>query len=427
MNATARPPSPPAPDLPDSLSPDERRLLEEIRALEPGLRTNRAIYDLLLKPKLLGYWTFLEPVVKKGFELTDVLVVFGDVAILIEAKTRAVPEEPSDQWLEEKISEGVRQIEDRVERLRSGEVRRLVNAWRGENPWDPTRVKYYYGLVVIAPTAPPRNPHAVARDAFEKAKVEVQVITLFDLGEVLRIFDTAYDVIVWYEMRRDYLRHQPALLGREQQAFCAMIELWDELWKRDPEQGRKLQEYFAELANAVLGTQRATAEGQSLWASSKLIDLCLRPLELEAPRDARGRPAPDDRHSMRIEVAEAFAEISRQRRSHYGRMLLEAADQAISTGRPAIRRSPSPSRSRSYAFLATPLGKEPTEWELAELGSDTLDQHDTESCVVAGASAASIRLTYDLLVRSIRREDPEPEPLPAGLVFNPKTGLIERR
>jgi len=105
----------------------------ELQELEPGLRTNRVLHDLLLKPRLLGYWTFLEPGTK-NLEIADVLILFGDVALFVQAKTRAVSRPPSNVWVQEAIADAIEQVNDRVADLRAGKVKTIRNEWRGEVP-----------------------------------------------------------------------------------------------------------------------------------------------------------------------------------------------------------------------------------------------------------------------------------------------------
>lgn len=412
-------------DMPPGIGdPEERALYRELMNLEPGLRTNRALFEILLKPRLLGYWTFLEPGTK-NLEVADVLVLFGDVAILVQAKTRAVAREPSPVWVQEAIADAIKQVNDRVADLRSGRIKTVSNEWRGELPWDPARIKHYYGLVVLAPTMPPLNPLELVPDEFAQSQVPVQVITLFDLAEVLRLFDTAYDLIVYYEVRLEYMRRNPLLLANEQEALFSIIGIWDQLWKGDPSEGRKLQEYLLSLGNAVYQTKLATTEGGELWAASKLIDLALRPIEEAAPVGSDGRPVPDEGHALRVRVTEAMAEMSRNRRSFYGKRWVEAADEALATVHVSVRTSHSPSRSRSYALIATPLGDDPSEEQVAEIAVATLREKGTNSCLALAASAESIRMNFEsLLHTAMRREKTE---LAGALVLAPKIAFIEPR
>lgn len=279
--------------------------------------------------------------------------------------------------------------------------------------------------MVLAPSVPPLNPLDLVPEEFRRSQVPVQVITLFDLAEVLRVFDTVYDLIVYYEMRLEYMCRYPVLLAKEKDALVEILGYWDQLWKGSIEEGKKLQEYLVALANAVLNTKLATARGYELWAASKLIDLALRLTEAPAPMGPCGKPVQDSRHETQIRLAESLAEMSRNRRSFYGKRWVEAADEAVATSRTAVRISHSPSRSRSYVLIATPLGTDPADDEISNIALQALHEKGTQSCVALAASAASIRASFESLLEAVVRR--ESSDLREELILAPKLVFIGPR
>lgn len=378
----------------------------ELLALEPGLRTNRVLHDLLLKPRLLGYWTFLEPM-HGGTEISDVVVLWEDTAILFEAKTRGVARPADIGWLREKIGEAVDQLNDRVDLLKAGGVT-LRNEWRGHVAFEPSAIKDYYGVIVLNAEFEPFEWREVADEEFQRARIPVQVFSLLDLAELLRLVDTAWDFIVHYELRAKYGRNQRMLVGREIDTFKALVGSMDELWggtRPDPEQGRVQQEYWIERANAILRTPLATDRGFEDWASSLLLDFASAPAERRAELDSAGKPSASEHHLLLVRTLAAVAEMSRNRRSEYGRRWQAAAREAVAECRLAFRSSFSPSRLRTYVLAAWPIGQDPSEEELAGLALREMTNHGSTSCLALGASAVPILEIHRALVALCRGTD----------------------
>lgn len=396
----------------------------ELLALEPGLRTNRVLHDLLLKPRLLGYWTFLEPL-HRGTEVSDVVVVFEDTALLFEAKTRSVPRPADAGWLREKIGEAVDQLNARVDQLKAGGVA-LRNEWRGELRLDPETIQDYYGVIVLNASFEAFEWRELADEEFARARIPIQVYSLLDLAELLRLVDTAWDFIVHYELRASYGRDQRMLVGREEETFVEVVGAMDRLWggpEPDPIEGRRQQNYWIERSNALLKTRLATPEGIEAWASSRLMDFACAPGEVPAPLDATGRPREDADHAMRIRAIGVVAAMSRNRRTEYGRRWLNAAREALAEGRPAYRSSHSPSRNQSYVLAAWPVGEDPVENELGAFAVREMVRHGTSSCFAVAASAAAVLETHRALEAMCRGEKVEvPE---EDFVLSPTIALIE--
>ena len=380
-------------------------VLEEIRQLEPGHRTNRVLFDFLLRPRFLGYWTFFEPE-HRGVELSDVVFVWGDTAILFEAKTRGVPRPADIGWLRDKIGQAVDQLNRRVQLLTTGTVV-LRNEWRGELRLDPTMIQHYYGVIVLTAEFEPFEWRDLADEEFQRATIPVQVFSLFDLAELLRFVDTPWDFVVYFELRARYGREHQMLVGRELDTFQEVLGMMDRLQDGTEEEGRRQQHYWLGRANAILRTQLATDEGFELWAASRLIDFAYVPSEAMAEVDSSGRPVASEGNEIFVRSLEALAEMSRNRRSEYGRRWVSAAQEAVAEGRLAFRSSHSPSRSRTYVFAAWPLGTAPREETLVALATREMEDDRTTSCVALGAPAASILETFRSLVLMCRGDESE--------------------
>jgi hypothetical protein len=104
---------------------------------------------------------------------------------------------------------------------------------------------------------------------------------------------------------------------------------------------------------------------------------------------------------------------------------VEAADEAVATSRTAVRISHSPSRSRSYVLIATPLGTDPADDEISNIALQALHEKGTQSCVALAASAASIRASFESLLEAVVRR--ESSDLREELILAPKLVFIGPR
>lgn len=397
--------------------------VQELLKLPPGVRANRVLHDILLRPRFLGYWTFLEPM-HQGTEISDVVLVWEDTAILFEAKTRGVPKPADIGWLREKLGEAVDQLNARSELLNSGTVT-LRNEWRGELCFDPSKINCLYGIVVLTADFEPFEWRELSDEECQRAKLPIQVFSLFDLDYLLKIFNTPGDLIAYYDMRARFGRERRMLVGREVETFTQLVGEWHLYWPDDPEQGSRFQHFLVDRGNAVLRTPLATDESYRLWAASLLVDMALRPAERKAEVDRQGRPIGSRKHSNFLNAVESLAELTRERRSFYGGLWHEAASEALAQGGTATTKARSEMRARSYVLVATPLGVEPSEETLRRLAGDTMVEHGTKSCLVLGASAASIKVSFETLLKWCRSETADVPP--EELILKPTIVWAERQ
>jgi hypothetical protein len=87
--------------------------------------------------------------------------------------------------------------------------------------FDPQRIRHIYGVVVLVAIFEPFEWRDLARTAAERMQIPVQVYSLFDFAELLRIFDTPYDLLVYYEVRALHGVHHRMLVGHEEETYRA--------------------------------------------------------------------------------------------------------------------------------------------------------------------------------------------------------------
>lgn len=350
--------------------------IDRLKDLQPGIRTNKALY-YLLETKVLGYWSFLEPK-HKGIELADTLVWWQDVVLLFEAKTREKSEKASEAWIRTQLNEAVAQVNEKAKMLRNGRVAELRNKWRGVVKWDPGVVKNYYGIIVLNCFSDSCDPREIATEAFKTSDIPIQVFSIFDLAELLRFINTIWDFIVYYELRRKYCTQYKVPLHEEFQTYKGILNYWEELLPEDAQEDQVKDE-----------------RGYSLLAAGYLLDLAMGSLKRRADPDKTGKIVGGPKHEQFVSSIGAIAELSRRRRSIYGRKWVEAAKQSAESGENSYRFSYCPSRSRSYILCSFDSTEHSRDIIMINLAQDAMKKHKTTSVLCLGATTNTILSAFD--------------------------------
>lgn len=164
----------------------------------------------------------------------------------------------------------------------------------------------------------------LADEEYQRATIPIQVFTLFDVAELVRIVDTPIDFIAYFENRAKYARTSRVLVGNEKETFGEVIGRLRELEEGETPRREKIQGYWLDRANAILRTKLANEQGCQDWAASKLIDFGFLPSERRAVVAANGKPVRSEEQDSFVAAIEVLAEMDRIRRTEYGRRWLAA-------------------------------------------------------------------------------------------------------
>lgn len=157
-------------------------------------------------------------------EATDVLVLFDDVALILQVKAEAVPlggpvqRDPKD-WAFKNLSKAARQVAGAARTIRDGRLPYVENERRGRVAFDGTAYPHRYGLIVLRHDSTPYDPYALSDD-LRKVETPTQVLSFTDFVNVTGVLDTPGDLINYVEHRGDIL--VPALAPKvheEQRVF----------------------------------------------------------------------------------------------------------------------------------------------------------------------------------------------------------------
>jgi hypothetical protein len=136
--------------------------------------------------------------------------------------------------------------------LRAGEVTELRNKWRGVAKWNPSQVKDYYGIIIMNHSSDLYEPRLIATEAFKKAEIPIQVFSLLDFSQLLRFVNTAWDFIVYYELRAKFGRRHDCPVHQEFETYQGILSSYDELLSEDGvsiAKAKKEQAFLLKISN----------------------------------------------------------------------------------------------------------------------------------------------------------------------------------
>ena len=138
---------------------------------------------------------------RKGEELADAVVLFDDVALLVQVKAQCGNHEPK-AWATEATLKALKQVKATHSNLVNGHIKKLKNDFYGEVDYNPTAFPNLYGIIVLAQDPAP----FVVEDLVPEVKgagFPIHVFSLNDFALIASRFDTAADFIQFLEFRTD--------------------------------------------------------------------------------------------------------------------------------------------------------------------------------------------------------------------------------
>src|SRR6266852_9358941 len=91
---------------------------------------------------------------KKGTELADAVVLFDDVALMVQVKAQYGRHDPMS-WATEKLVEAFKKLCKTHKSLIDGEIKKLKNDFYGEIDFAPQRYPNRIGLIILAHNSTP--------------------------------------------------------------------------------------------------------------------------------------------------------------------------------------------------------------------------------------------------------------------------------
>lgn len=152
-------------------------------------------------------FVFPNPRRDDGKELIDSVVYFSDCLLLVETKAKEKQPfyESQDRelrWARKKVDKAWRQLKGAHRCLRDRRVSSLTSRLRGIVKLPPVSELCCYGLIVLGHHALPYEAHGLVPE-LAGAGFPVHVFSARDFAQLLRVFTTPMDFVVYLDARAD--------------------------------------------------------------------------------------------------------------------------------------------------------------------------------------------------------------------------------
>lgn len=273
-------------------------------------------------------------------ELCDVLVLFDDIAIVIEVKTldrrgkAAWTRDEIESWTREKLADARRQIRGAIGTIKRGLIEKVANAWQGEVDLGTLGIRRYFGIAAI--DCLPSSKHGRCEPIVHgDTRCEMMELSFNELSEILQELSTLPDLVTYLDFRERFFGTSQFLGAGERdllvlhqtkypQCMEAMkagkqIVMEDGLWEQYQSLGIK-------------------AERDRQRKNGELVDFIIRRL-----RDAKGyvpdhvREDPNNANAITgtyLEAVRWLSRLSRTERIVLGEGLVKKSDLCERTLRP---------------------------------------------------------------------------------------------
>jgi hypothetical protein len=167
----------------------------------PG-KYHEALVQWLLEHTFFLDFVYRNPPEHRGRgELADAIVLFDDVALMVQVKAQFSQRAPV-RWARKELKNALKQLRHTKRMLFGGHVHELENPPFGRVPFDASLYGRQIGLIVLAQPAAPFSGEA---EVPELAQLDfpVHVLSLRDFLLLIERFDTASDLVPYLELRHD--------------------------------------------------------------------------------------------------------------------------------------------------------------------------------------------------------------------------------
>jgi hypothetical protein len=372
------------------------KALLRIKKRPVGYRSEDFV-NYFLSPWFSGYWAFPKPKYKGG-EIADSLLLWGDVAFLIEVKERKGIKSNTD-WAKHKIAKDKTKILNWVESLKTEDSIILKNKYR-EIEFPREKIKNYYGLIVLNHLSESYDANEFLRDDSTEQKVAIQVISLADIFHLLRYINTPWDFVNYFESRFRLSQKTSVKVHQEKSVFGQNLPHMYHEMKHDigKEQADDWNEFMDITIKAVNGDFQAGDPGLRRFASSFLIDSAIGGILYKAPRDRHGNFIIDDKFVSLIKSVEKLTELNRLIRAFWGERFIEKAERSLTSGNDEFVTGQSPNREICYGFIATNKTSKARERLIEKIARSILLKNNQLEGIFIAASPENIFSTFLMFV-----------------------------
>lgn len=310
-------------------------------------------------------FVFRSPRREGGKEVTDVLVLFEDVALIIQSKAQAINltnSEPSSSfdWVTKNLDKAGRQIRGAARAVRAGKMPYVENDRRGRVLFKNKDFPWLYGLVILHHQSEPYRPTELV-PILREINIPVHVFSLRDFWNLSKFLDTPGDLINYLEHRTDVLLPTlNPLVHKEQEVWIYYLEKMEEIMTL---RAKKFNYALTkqDIQSYAQGLRQIAKGKDPDWEYGLVIDHMIEKIhdvdpELEALRIGEKTVPRSDKATYAI-IATELGKINRIRRIALGRRYLEKAKLARDSGQDHFLVTHSLRRGDCMLFLTSPLSR----------------------------------------------------------------------
>jgi hypothetical protein len=357
---------------------------------QPGNYEER-LSQWFLERSFFRDFTYRNPPKKKGEELADAVVLFDDVALLVQVKAQHGNKEAM-AWATEAILKALKQVRATRDNLSSGTVKTLTNEVYGKLDFDPARYPYMYGIIILAQEAEPLDPYELVPEVKE-AGFPVFVFSLRDIELITHRFDTAADFVHFLELRTDIGLQGKFLVNDEAENLVRMISFAPDIYKV------RMQPITPDVMARTVEAFRRKASGELVESSEWHVGLVIDDMIAHA-HDVdpdltwnQGRPV-----STAAEVARFLGWLSRDRRIKLGRRVLSACLKSEAEATPEYFAHFQRSRGTVAVYLASGEPREERLHHLQFLVTYAHFKYQTKQTFGVATGAGVSGRSYDFIL-----------------------------
>jgi hypothetical protein len=338
---------------------------------------------------------------KKGTELADALVLFSDVALLVQVKAQCGNHGPV-AWATEKLMEARKQLIATHEQLGDGGITKLENEIYGTVPFVPAKYPNHIGLIVLAQEEGRPFDATTQVPELLTTGFPVHVFSLRDFKMIAERFDTAGDLITFLELRGDVMLREQYLVHDEKANLERIIPHVRDVLVRH------MSPSSPDELDKTLVVMTATASGRMLSSPERRFGLAIDDIIARA-HDIQ-EPADPARRRKNLVVAEFLGWLTRGRRIVLGKRLVEQSLDA-QDGKPHYFVHVQKERGAACVYLSTAEPRPKRLETLKFLVAYAQVKHGVDRCLGVATEPVGDGRSYDFALR----EGPLPKELVAHL------------
>lgn len=368
-------------------------------------------------------FVFRSPSKPDGKEVTDVLVLFDDFALVIQAKAqRPGPSgtgyaDPSLEWAKKNLARAVRQVGGAIRTIREGRLEFFKNERLGRVTFNRANYPFLYGVVLLDHESEPYNPIDLV-PALSDIPAPIHVLSHRDFFRVAQLLDTPMDLINYLEARTDVLLptlrsikvHEEAVPMRYYLGHLEKIVRLRSEAHGDPITEEDIRQYASNLR--MLATDSLQEKKYGI-----IIDHLIERLhECESQGGST---------TVYVRAATELGRLPRGKRIDYGKRYSDASMKAAHTRKRTWVRIYNRRRSLCLILLASPLPRTERARRAKELGAIAhlaKAYHEVRCAIgIATEAGAEMGSSYDVALKeSSPVSDPEAKVLGREIFEQPE-------